>query len=93
MKILALEFSSPVRSVSVAVEGTVRGQAADQGGRETHAFAMIDSALQSAGVSRHDIECVAVGLGPGSYAGIRIAIAASLGLELSTGGKLLGSMR
>lgn len=33
---------------------------------------------------------IAIGLGPGSYAGVRIAIAAAIGLELSLGAKLLG---
>src|ERR1041384_1796484 len=64
MKILALEFSSSQRSVAVAVDGAVRGHAFEQGGRETHAFALIDSALQQARVAREEIECVAVGIGP-----------------------------
>lgn len=36
------------------------------------------------------IDCVAVGLGPGSYAGVRIAIAAAIGLELGIGARLVG---
>src|SRR3954462_262666 len=90
MKILALEFSSSIRSVAVAVEGKVRGQAAEQGARQTRPFVLIDSALQGAGVSRNEIECVAVGLGPGRYAGIRIAIAIAQGWQIANGVKLLG---
>ena len=90
MKILALEFSSPVRSVAVAVDGAVRGHAHESGGRDTHAFAMISNALQQAEVTREQIECVAVGTGPGSYAGIRIAIAIAQGWQLARGVKLLG---
>jgi tRNA threonylcarbamoyl adenosine modification protein YeaZ len=90
MKILALEFSSPIRSAAVAVDGNVCRQVSEQGGRETHAFALIDSALQRAGVARQEIECIAVGLGPGSYAGIRIAIAIAQGWQLAQGIKLLG---
>lgn len=33
---------------------------------------------------------IAVGLGPGSYAGVRIAIAAAIGLSVATGAELLG---
>ncbi len=33
---------------------------------------------------------VVIGLGPGSYAGIRIAIAAAMGIELTTGASLAG---
>lgn len=90
MKILALEFSTPRRSVAVAIDGTVRGQAAEQGGRETHAFALIDRALDQAQLQRDDIECVAIGTGPGSYAGIRIAISIAQGWQLARGVKLIG---
>jgi tRNA threonylcarbamoyladenosine biosynthesis protein TsaB len=35
-------------------------------------------------------DCIAVGLGPGSYAGVRIAIATAMGLGMATGAKLVG---
>lgn len=79
-----------MRSVAVAVDGQVRGQAAEQSGRETHAFALISSALQQAGLSRDEIDCIAVGLGPGSYAGVRIAIAIAQGWQIARGIQLLG---
>src|SRR4051812_16065183 len=90
MKILALEFSSPVRSVAVAGDGVLLGRAAEQGTRETKAFALIDSVLRHAQLHRDNIQCIAVGLGPGSYAGIRIAIAIAQGWQLARGVKLLG---
>lgn len=90
MKILALEFSSPLRSVAVAVDGVVRAEAAEQGGRETHAFQLIDSVLREAGVAREEVEGIAVGTGPGSYAGIRIAIAIAQGWGLARGVKQMG---
>src|SRR6185436_4284836 len=89
MKILALEFSSPVRSVAVAVDGTIRGQAEECGERYTRPFALIDEAIRASAVSREEIECIAVGIGPGSYAGIRIAIAIAQGWQLTRGIKLL----
>jgi tRNA threonylcarbamoyl adenosine modification protein YeaZ len=51
---------------------------------------MIAEALQAAGVEREQIECVAVGLGPGSYSGIRSAIALAQGWQLARDCKLLG---
>jgi len=91
MKILALEFSSPVRSVAVGGDVTKRGCAEESGSRETKPLALIDAALTQAKISREEIECIAVGLGPGSYAGIRIAIAIAQGWQLARGVKLLGT--
>jgi tRNA threonylcarbamoyl adenosine modification protein YeaZ len=90
MKILALEFSSPVRSVAVSDGVRVLGRAAEQGSRETKALALIEAVLSQAGLAREEIGCVAVGIGPGSYAGIRIAISIAQGGQLATGVKLLG---
>ena len=36
-------------------------------------------------------ETIIVGLGPGSYAGTRIALSAAIGLQLSSGARLIGS--
>lgn len=92
MKILALEFSSDERSVAVAeLQGAkviMHGTARERGGRDTKAFAMIQSALGK--IPRASIDCIAVGLGPGSYTGIRIAISVAQGWQLATRVKLLG---
>lgn len=90
MKILALEFSSHERSIAVLADGEVLGFAMDQTPRGTRAFAHIQEALQQARVAVEDIECVAVGRGPGSYAGTRVAIAIAQGWQLARGVKLLG---
>ena len=90
MKILALEFSSDQRSVAVSVEGQVRGTARETATRAGHAFALIEQALKEAGLEREQIECLAVGLGPGSYAGSRSAIALAQGWQLAAPVKLLG---
>ena len=90
MKILALEFSSPVRGVAVSDGVKTLVYAEEPGGRETKPFALIDTALAKARLTRDDIECLAVGLGPGSHAGIRTAIAIAQGWQLARGVKLLG---
>lgn len=46
--------------------------------------------LQSAVGMVPKIDRIAVGLGPGSYSGVRIAISAAIGLSVSTGASLLG---
>lgn len=95
MKILALEFSSPQRSVAFVDAkpgGPVlyAGELVRTGGRATPALAMILEALDQAGVERETIGCLTVGLGPGSYHGIRAAIALAQGWQLARGTRLLG---
>src|SRR5215218_3988080 len=89
MKILALEFSSPVRGVAAKGDSKL-GYAEEAGGREIKKFALIDAALRQAGMTREEVECIAVGLGPGSNAGVRTAIAIAQGWQLASGVKLVG---
>ena len=90
MTILALEFSSSQRSVALARNGEVLAAVSETGERGTNAFGMIEAVLASAGLGRAEIDCLAVGLGPGSYTGIRVALAIAQGWQLATGVKLLG---
>jgi len=89
MKILALEFSPPQRSVAF-VNGDKAFEATEITARETAALAMIEKVLRAGQIEREEIECVAVGLGPGSYHGIRAAISLAQGWQLANGVKLLG---
>ena len=59
-------------------------------GRDTAAVALIESVLGQAKVGRLEIECIAVGIGPGSYTGIRAAIALTQGWQLALGVKVQG---
>ncbi|MGA3283128.1 MAG: tRNA (adenosine(37)-N6)-threonylcarbamoyltransferase complex dimerization subunit type 1 TsaB [Verrucomicrobiota bacterium] len=105
MTILALEFSSSQRSVAVARGGRVLGEVIETGAglcpdpkagassRQaggTQAFGMIETALHEARMEREQIEVLAVGLGPGSYTGIRVALSIAQGWQLARGAKLLG---
>jgi tRNA threonylcarbamoyladenosine biosynthesis protein TsaB len=91
MTILAFEFSSARRSVALARDGVVLAEAAETGGhRVTNAFALMEKVLSDAKVSREEVEAVAVGLGPGSYTGVRAAIALAQGWQLARGTRLLG---
>jgi len=106
MKILAFDFSSSLRSVAVVVvedKGAdsasgmpgkpgvrVTGRALGKGAKRTDAFELIESALGQAGVKRGEIECLAVGLGPGSYMGIRAALAVAQGWQLALGVRVVG---
>ena len=106
MTILALEFSSPQRSVAVARAGRVLGEVIETGAglhrerkarasfRQTGAlgaFRMIETVLREAKLEREQIETLAIGLGPGSYTGIRAALAMAQGWQLARGVKLSGA--
>ena len=93
MKILAVEFSSEQRSVAVVQwdAGTIPvllGRAVESGVHRP--LGLAQDALREARCEREEIETIAVGLGPGSYTGIRGAIALAQGWQLGRGINLLG---
>ncbi len=91
MTILAFEFSSDRRSVALVRDGIVLAEAVEQTAeRRTNAFALVERVLAETKISRTEIEAIAVGLGPGSYTGMRAAIAITQGWHLATGVKLFG---
>jgi tRNA threonylcarbamoyladenosine biosynthesis protein TsaB len=95
MNVLAIEYSSAQRSVAVLAASAptnalVSSEAVETGGRAANTFGLVDEALRGAGLEREQIEVVAVGLGPGSYTGIRSAISFAQGWELARGVRVLG---
>lgn len=90
MKILALEFSSPRRSVAVLDGANVLAEQAEPAGASVPPLRLIAAALAAAGLTPTDIGGLAIGLGPGSYNGIRGAIALAQGWQLASGVKLIG---
>lgn len=96
MKILALEFSSPQRSVAVLhgdADGRVLASAEaveSASGNTMQPLALVERVLSEARLEREQIEIIAIGLGPGSYSGIRAAIALAQGWSLGREVKLLG---
>lgn len=91
MKILAIEFSSAHRSVALldglphnrgSMDLNVAACVTETGSGKTKAMPMIESALNEAGWGREQIDTLAVGLGPGSYTGIRVAISLAQGWQL-----------
>lgn len=91
MKILALELSAGIRSVTAWDSATGLAQTATEAyARHTRLFALMEQALQAAGWQQQMVEGLAVGLGPGSYTGIRMAIAAAQGWQVARPVKLWG---
>lgn len=90
MTILALEFSSERRGVAVVCDGSVLSEVVHEGTRETPIFQLIERAMEEAAVARDGIQRVAVGLGPGSYTGVRLAIAVAQGWQLGSDVETVG---
>ena len=83
---LAFEFTSDRRSVAVSDgDRRVLAEVVHDRGRTTPVFDLIERALAEAGLPRTAVERLAVSIGPGSYTGIRLAIAAAQGWHLATG--------
>jgi tRNA threonylcarbamoyl adenosine modification protein YeaZ len=62
----------------------------ETGGRSTRGLGMVEQALRETQLEREQIEILAIGLGPGSYNGIRAAIGLGQGWQLARNVKLLG---
>ena len=60
-------------------------EAIEAGAGGTNAFSLMEKALAGAGLAREQIEVIVVGLGPGSYTGIRVAL--SVAQRLATGAR------
>lgn len=90
MTVLGLECSSVHRSVAIGRDGLVAAAAGQSAGRQTTLLALVEDALSAAALPRDAIDTLAVGLGPGSYTGIRGALALAEGWKLATGARLVG---
>jgi tRNA threonylcarbamoyl adenosine modification protein YeaZ len=88
MTILALEFSTEQRSVALRHAGGVAG--ASCASRAVGGLTLVEQCLQRAGLGPEAVTCVAVGLGPGSYTGVRSAIALAQGWQLARAVNVLG---
>ena len=87
MKILALELST-LRGSLAWLDGEIEFKREWPNDRKNSApfFQNIQTVRRKFGAP----ETIAVGLGPGSYAGTRIAISAAIGIQLSSYARLIG---
>lgn len=88
MKILALELSSARGSIAW-FDGCTRPVGAEFANNRKHSGIFFEQLKIF--VQKYDKpDRIAVGVGPGSYAGTRIAIAAAIGLQAATGAEAIG---
>ena len=82
MKILALESSAKAASCAVLADGEVLASAWQATGL-THSrtlLPMVEDMLKNSELSLGDMDAIAVAVGPGSFTGLRIGVAAVKGL-------------
>jgi tRNA threonylcarbamoyladenosine biosynthesis protein TsaB len=89
MLILALDTASSLCAVCVfdTASGTVLHDITEDlgTGHAVRLMPMIDEALQAAGATLRDIGLLACSIGPGSFTGVRVGVAAARGLMQATG--------
>jgi tRNA threonylcarbamoyl adenosine modification protein YeaZ len=92
MRILALETSTPLGSVALVEAGQVRSSLThDEPNRHAERMlGLIDGALEALGWDPQSVERVAVGVGPGTFTGIRVGLALAQGLSLGLSADAVG---
>jgi tRNA threonylcarbamoyladenosine biosynthesis protein TsaB len=92
MLILALDTSCALGSIALLRDDAVLAET-DTGGAMEHAaqiFPKLDQLLSVTNIKLTEINLYAVGIGPGSFNGIRVGIAALKGLRLATHTPMVG---
>lgn len=92
MNVLAIETSTDRAVLAVAVDGGRLWAAATDAGRRhgRDLLPRLEKLLASAGLAAGDLGAIAVGLGPGSYTGLRVGVTAAKTLAYVTGADLVG---
>lgn len=84
MRILALDTSSRRGSVAVFDAGALVARAyhTELSAHAERLAPLVDQVLSEAGIAKATVERVAVGMGPGSFTGLRVGIAFARGIAL-----------
>lgn len=90
MTTLALEFSTDRRSVAILRDETILSERIFEGSVRTPIFSLIEAALKEAAIGVREVDHVVVGLGPGSYTGVRLAISVVQGWQLGSAVRVAG---
>ncbi len=86
MKVLAIDTAGPVAGVALHVDGatTVRTERVTRGA-DTRLMPWALELAEEAGIRLADLDGIAVGSGPGAFTGLRVGLAAALGLATALG--------
>ena len=92
MIVLGIETSGSVGSVAVCEdEACLAAHVSPPGPRHArNLLPAVDDVLRAAGITRSDVDAVAVSEGPGSFTGLRIAVACAKTLAFALGWQCVG---
>lgn len=90
--ILAFDTSTACCSVALLVDGTLLGEdtRSGAGNYSTLLLQMVNRLLQDAALTIHEIDCIAVAQGPGSFTGLRVGISTAQGLGFALTKAVIG---
>jgi tRNA threonylcarbamoyladenosine biosynthesis protein TsaB len=80
MLILAFDTATEVATSALVADGEVLGERVS---RAVTLLEDVDALLRQGGAHANEIEALAVGIGPGSFTGVRVGLATARGLALS----------
>jgi tRNA threonylcarbamoyladenosine biosynthesis protein TsaB len=84
IRLLAIECSSAVASVAIWDRGeVVCRQGVTASATVDHVLQWCEALLHAANIDANDLDAIAVGVGPGAFTGVRIAISVAQGLALA----------
>jgi tRNA threonylcarbamoyladenosine biosynthesis protein TsaB len=82
MLILAFDTATDVATSALVSDGEVLGERVS---RAVTLLEDVDALLRQAGARTADVEALAVGIGPGSFTGVRVGLATARGIALALG--------
>jgi tRNA threonylcarbamoyladenosine biosynthesis protein TsaB len=87
MLILAFDTATDVATSALVDDGEVLGERTS---RAVTVLEDLDALLRQAGAHTRDVSALAVGIGPGSFTGVRVGLATARGLALALGVPVAG---
>jgi tRNA threonylcarbamoyladenosine biosynthesis protein TsaB len=89
--VLGLDTAASIASIALAADGRVVGEVVRP--VTSHGAALpgaVDELLRKARLRPSDLAAIAVGIGPGSFTGLRIGLSYAKGLVFASGAKIVG---